>query len=346
MIDLRSDTLTKPGNAMRHAMARAEVGDDVYAEDPTVSRLEETVAAMFGRPGALFFPSGSMANQTALQVLVAPGDEVLTDADAHIVSYELGAAARYGGIQTRTVVADRGLLDPGVVAAQIRLPRYGTVPTRAVAIENTHNRGGGAVYPFETLQRLRAVTEAAGVQLHCDGARIWHAAIAQDRPLPDYAALADTLMVSVSKALGAPVGSLLIGTPEVLGQARVIRKRLGGGMRQSGVIAAAALVAVTGNVARLADDHRRARELATACADARPGVCDPAQVETNIVLLNTRELQATPSAPWFVERAGDAGLRAGVLGPDTVRLVTHLDVTDADIAAAVKILRDLLKATD
>lgn len=342
MIDLRSDTLTKPNAAMRRAMAAAEVGDDVYGEDPTMIRLEEQVAVMFGRPGALFFPSGSMANQTALQVLVSPGDEVLTDADAHIVSYELGAAARYGGIQTRTVVADRGLLDPAVVAAQIRLPQYGTVPTRAVAIENTHNRGGGAVYPFATLQRLRALTDAAGVPLHCDGARIWHAAVAQGRALAEYAALTDTLMVSVSKGLGAPVGSLLIGTPDTIARARVIRKRLGGGMRQAGVIAAAALVAVTENVDRLADDHRRARELAAACADARPGVCAPAEVETNIVLLSTSGLRATPGAPWFVERAASAGLRAGVFGPDTVRLVTHLDITDADTAAAIDILRKLL----
>jgi threonine aldolase len=342
VIDLRSDTLTKPGNAMRHAMARADVGDDVYAEDPTVIRLEETVASMFGRAGALFFPSGSMANQTALQVLVPPGDEVLTDADAHIVSYELGAAARYGGIQTRTVVAERGLLDPDVIAAQIRLPQYGTVPTRAVVIENTHNRGGGSVYPLETLQRLRAVTQAAGVPLHCDGARIWHAAVAQDVPLRDYAALTDTLMVSVSKGLGAPVGSLLIGTPETIGQARVIRKRLGGGMRQAGVIAAAALVAVTENVARLADDHRRARELATACARARPGIVDVSAVETNIVLLDTSILRPSPSAPWFVDRAAQAGLRVGVFGPDTVRLVTHLDIDDEDAAAAAAVLDRLL----
>ena len=341
MIDLRSDTLTKPGAAMRRAMATAEVGDDVYAEDPTVARLEETVAAMFDRPGALFFPSGSMANQVALQVLVAPGEEVLTDADAHVVTYELGAAARYGGIQTRTVVADRGLLDPAVVAAQLRPAGYGTVETRALSIENTHNRGGGSVYPFETLRQLRSITQAAGVHLHCDGARIWHAAIAQGRPLADYAALTDTLMVSVSKGLGAPVGSLLVGTPETIAGARVIRKRLGGGMRQVGVIAAAALVAVTQNVERLADDHRRARELATACADARPDCCDVATVETNIVLLRIAP-EETRGALGFVARAADAGLRVSAIGPQTVRLVTHLDIGDEDTTAAANILRTLL----
>jgi len=342
VIDLRSDTLTSPSRAMRHAMASADVGDDVYAEDPTVSRLEETVAGMFERPAALFFASGSMANQAALQVHVPPGDELLTDADSHIVSYELGAAARYGGIQTRTVVAHRGLLDPHIVAAQIRLPDYGTVPTRAVAIENTHNRGGGSVYPFEVLQTLRSITSAAGVPLHCDGARLWNASIAQMRPLPEYAALTDTLMVSVAKGLGAPVGSLLIGTADVIGQARIVRKRLGGGMRQSGVIAAAALVAVTQNVARLAEDHARAAQLAAACAEVNPGSCDPALVETNIVMLRTGPDGDAPSAPAFVVRAAALGLRLGIFGPHTVRAVTHLDVSAGDVQAAANVLRRLL----
>jgi len=342
-VDLRSDTLTKPTAQMRRAMAEAEVGDDVYGEDPTVNRLEETVAELFGVEAAVFMPSGSMANQVALQLLVSPADELLTDADAHVVTYELGAAARYGGIQTRTVVADRGILDPQVVAAQIRPPGWGTVPTRAVSVEDTHNRGGGAVYPWETLHELRRVCTDAGVALHCDGARIWNAAVAQGRELSAYGALFDTLMVSVSKGLGAPVGSLLLGGADLLAGARPIRKRLGGGMRQSGVLAAAALVGVTSHVERLADDHARARRLAGACADAAPGAVDPSAVETNIVVVDLSDQPL--DAREFVAKAATEGVLVGLLSPQRVRLLTHLDVDDAAIDHATTVLRRLLVET-
>jgi threonine aldolase len=339
-VDLRSDTLTKPSAQMRQAMADAEVGDDVYGEDPTVNRLEETVAGLFGVEAAVFMPSGSMANQVALQLLVPPGDELLTDADAHIVSYELGAAARYGGIQTRTVVADRGILDPQVVEEQIRPPGWGTVPTRAVAVENSHNRGGGAVYPWETLEQIRQVCRDAGVALHCDGARIWNAAVAQQRELPAYGALFDTLMVSVSKGLGAPVGSLLLGSTERLADARVIRKRLGGGMRQAGVLAAAALVGVTHHVERLGDDHRRARRLAAACAEAAPGAVVLDEVETNIVVVDLTRHRL--DARMLADRTAADGVLVGLLAPQRVRLVTHLDIDDDDVAYAEPVLRRLL----
>ncbi|HZG96522.1 MAG TPA: GntG family PLP-dependent aldolase [Mycobacteriales bacterium] len=341
-VELRSDTFTRPTRAMRHAMATAVVGDDVYGEDPTVNELEQTVAGMFGMAAAVFMPTGSMGNQVALQLLVPPGDELLTDADAHVVTYELGAAARYGGIQTRTVVADRGVLDPAVVAAQVRPDGWGTVPTRAVSVENTHNRGGGAVYPFETLAAVGSVCRDAGVALHCDGARLWHAAVAQDRPLPAYGALFDTLMVSVSKGLAAPVGSLLLGGADLMAEARAVRKRLGGGMRQSGVLAAAALVAVRDNVGRLADDHARARRLAVACADAAAGVVDVDAVETNIVVV---DLAGHPlDARDFAARAADRGVHVGLLAPQRVRLLTHLDVDDDDIAYAADVLAGVLQS--
>jgi threonine aldolase len=339
-VELRSDTFTKPTRAMRHAMATAVVGDDVYGEDPTVNELEETVAGMFGMEAALFTPTGSMGNQVALHLLVPAGDELLTDADAHVVTYELGAAARYGGIQTRTVVADRGLLDPAVVAEQIRPDGWGTVPTRAVCVENTHNRGGGAVYPVETLQAISSVCRDAGVALHCDGARLWHAAVAQDRPLAAYGGLFDTLLVSVSKGLAAPVGSLLLGGADLMAEARAVRKRLGGGMRQSGVLAAAALVAVRDNVARLARDHERARRLAVACADAAPGAVDVDAVETNIVVLDLSDHAL--DARGLAARAADRGVHVGVLAPQRVRLLTHIDVDDDDITYAADVLRDVL----
>lgn len=209
-IDLRSDTVTKPGPAMRAAMAAAEVGDDVYGEDPTIRRLEETVAGLFGREAAIFVPTGTMGNQIALRLTCPPASEVLCDADAHIVTYEGGGAAQHGGIQTRTLVSPRGLLDPDAVVAQIRPVTWHVVATRAVSVENTHNRGGGAVYPLSILERMRTLTTERSVAIHCDGARIWNAHMATGVPLSHFGSLADTLSVCLSKGLGAPVGSLVV----------------------------------------------------------------------------------------------------------------------------------------
>ena len=340
LVDLRSDTLTRPTADMRRAMADAEVGDDVYGEDPTVRRLEETVAAMFGRPRALFVPSGTMGNQIALRLLVPPAEEVLCDADAHIVTYEGGGAAQHGGLQTRTLASPRGLLEPDAVAEHIRPRGFGTVPTRAVAVEQTHNRGGGAVYPLSTLEALRKVVDFAGAALHCDGARIWNAHVASGVPLADYGALFETLSVCLSKGLGAPVGSLVIGEPDAMDEARVIRRRLGGGMRQVGVLAAAGLVAVTQHLERLAEDHRRAARLAAACGEAAPDVCDPALVETNIVPLDLTK--AGCDGPTLAARAGENGVLISVVGPRRVRMVTHLDVDDAAVDRAIAVVAPLL----
>ena len=240
LVDLRSDTVTRPSAQMRQSMAAAEVGDDVYGEDPTVNALEERVAAMFGLPAALFVPSGTMGNQIALRLVCPAADELICDADAHIVSYEGGGAAQHGGIQTRTLVADRGLLTTEAVEPQLRFPGYHTVPTRAVAVEQTHNRGGGAVYPLTTLKELRALTTSYGIAFHCDGARIWNAHVASGIGFGEYGALFDTMSVCLSKGLGAPVGSVvLMADPAMVEEARAIRRRLGGGMRQAGVLAAA-----------------------------------------------------------------------------------------------------------
>jgi threonine aldolase len=340
-IDLRSDTVTRPTEAMRAAMSRADVGDDVYAEDPTVRALEERVAAMLGHEAALFVPSGTMGNQVAIQLLVGPGDELLCDGEAHIVTYEGGGAAQYGGIQTRTVFAPRGILDSATVEPQLR-EGFFTVPTRAVAVEQTNNRGMGAVYPLEVLQGLRTLTSERGIALHCDGARIWNAAVASGTALDTYGPLFDTLSVCFSKGLGAPVGSAVVGPAEAMGRARTIRRRLGGGMRQAGILAAAALYALDQHVDRLADDHARARRLAERCAEAAPQIVSPSQVETNIVAI---DLTAHPlSAAELVSAAAAEGVLLGQLGPRRARALTHLDVTDDDVAKAGDVLARLLSA--
>ncbi|MCA1823012.1 MAG: low specificity L-threonine aldolase [Frankia sp.] len=340
VVDLRSDTLTRPSAAMRRAMADAEVGDDVYGEDPTVQRLEAHAAELFGHEAALFVPSGTMGNQIAVRLLVPPAEELLCDTDAHIVTYESGGAAQHGAVQTRTLRAARGLLEPGDVAAEIRPAGFATVVTRALAVEQTHNRGGGAVYPVSTLRALRELTAANDVAFHCDGARIFNAHVASGVALSAYGGLFDTLSVCLSKGLGAPVGSLVVSTAERVAQARVLRRRLGGGMRQAGVIAAAGLYALQHNVARLADDHERAQLLAGAAAEAAPDVIDPADVETNIVAFNFAKHAL--DAAQFVAAMKDRGVLVGLVGPSRARLVTHLDVDDEGATRAAAALRDVL----
>jgi len=338
-VDLRSDTVTRPSAEMRTAIAAAEVGDDVYGEDPTVNALEAEVAALFGHEAALFTPTGSMANQVALQLLVPPGDELLCDADAHIVNYEIGAAALLSGISTRTWISSPvGALDVEAITAQIRTPVTHSVPTRAVAVENTHNRGGGAILPLDVLAELRKATAAHGAALHCDGARIWNAHVATGTPLASYGALFDTLAVCLSKGLGAPAGSLVVSSAERIGRARRLRKRLGGGMRQVGILAAGGRYALEHNLDRLADDHARARRLADALAPY--GVVDTARVVTNLVPIDLTKTAV--DAPTFVARAAEQGVLIGVTGQQHARAVTHLDVDDDGVERAASVLSSLL----
>ena len=343
MIDLRSDTVTKPSAAMREAMAAAPVGDDVYGDDPTVNSLEERVANLFGMEAALFTPTGSLANQLAIRMLVAPVEELLCETTSHIARAELGAAAVFSGITTRTWPSKRGLLraeDPLAIAHPNAGPYL--VSTTAIAIENTHNFGGGTVQSINEITRLRSESQAMGIALHLDGARIWNAHVASGVPLKDFGAKVDTLSVCLSKGLGAPVGSLMISTKERIARARVWRKRYGGGMRQIGILAAAGHYALDHNITRLAQDHHRAKEIATACHAIAPSTIDPATVDTNIVALDISGSKI--SAAQFATQAKEKGLLLSALGPHFVRLVTHLDIDDRQTEEASAILTELLKS--
>ena len=330
-IDLRSDTVTRPTPGMRRAMAEAEVGDDVYGEDPTVTALEERVAAMFGHEAALFVPSGTMGNQIGMRLVCEPGQEVLCDADAHVVTYEMGAAAAIFGISTRTVVSAGGRLDAGQLIEQVR-PRsdWHLTATAAIAVENTHNRGGGLVQPLEELRELWNWSRGAGVAVHLDGARIWNASAASGVDLATYGRMADTASVCFSKGLGTPVGSVLVASAERIAAAKLWRKRLGGGMRQVGVLAAACRYALDHHLPRLAEDHEHAQLLAK-----RLGV-DPTTVHTNMVVLDD------VAAPLIAEAAKARGVLVGQVSPRRIRLVTHLDVDRAGIDRAADVLAELL----
>ncbi|HZJ06850.1 MAG TPA: GntG family PLP-dependent aldolase [Nocardioidaceae bacterium] len=337
MIDLRSDTLTKPTDRMRSAMAAAPVGDDVYGEDPTALALEERVASMFGKEAALFTPTGSMANVLAVRTLVGVGQEILCESSAHIARAELGAHAAYTGLTMRTWTAARGGLDLAAVESMLA-PDLGPflVATKAISVENTHNFGGGATVPLGQLQALRSFTDAAGIGVHLDGARIWNAHVATGVSLTEYGDQADVLAVCLSKGLGAPVGSLVVGSQAAMDESRVWRKRMGGGMRQVGILAAAGLYALDHHIERLADDHENALLLAEACD------LDPAHVDTNIVVAEV------PDAPAVLAAARLAGVLISAVGPRTVRFVTHLDVSrdQAETAASVlaKVLAEALAA--
>lgn len=337
VVDLRSDTLTKPSPGMREAIAAAEVGDDVYGEDPTVNALEARVASLLGHEAGLFTPTGSLANMLGTRLLVPPGSELLCDSLAHIVRAELGGHGVLGQVTTRTFASPRGLLDAEQVLA-MATPDAGPhlVSTAAIAVENTHNFGGGTVQPIEQIEHLSAEATALGIRLHLDGARLWNAHVATGVPLARYGRAFSTVTVSFSKGLGAPVGSVLVSSAERIAQARVLRKRYGGGMRQVGVLAAACAYALDENLARLADDHRRARVLAEAVAMTDPRVVDPSTVETNIVVLDLS--QSPHKAVDVAARAAQHGVRISVLGPRTARLVTHLDVDDAGAAKAAQVL--------
>ena len=336
MIDLRSDTVTRPTPAMRRAMAEAEVGDDQYGEDPTVRRLEEAAAERFGKSAALYCTSGILCNQLWLRVLAEPATEVIVEADAHLVNYEGGAGPLLAGVQFRTLPGSYGLLDAAQVADAIRPDVFPLTRTSLVCVEHTHNRGGGTYYSLDELAALRKTTADAGVPLYLDGARIFNAVVAAGVDPAEYGALVDGLSFCVSKGLGAPVGSLMVGDEGAIAEARVWRRRYGGAMRQAGVIAAAGLVALEQMVDRLAEDHVHARLLADAAREIAPAVVDPDQVRTNIVYLTDVD------APALVAALKREGVLAGAMDARTVRLVAHADVARPDVEAAADVLRRVL----
>jgi threonine aldolase len=332
IVDLRSDTLTRPTAAMRRAMAEAEVGDDVYGEDPTIARLERVVAELAGKEAGLFVPSGTMGNQIALAAHTRRGVEVIAPVGAHIYEYELGSMAALSGLMPRLVAAPGGVPDPGDVRAAISPGRH-RAPTGLIVLENTHNKAGGTVVPLAVARAVGEVARDAGIPLHLDGARAWNAAVALDVPLAELCAPFDSVSLCLSKGLSAPVGSVLVGTRRLLDEAHRYRKMFGGGMRQAGVLAAAGLVAVTTMVDRLADDHRRARSLAQSLQGLHGVAVDLATVQTNMVYLAVADARA------FVARLEQAGLRANEMGATAVRLVTHADVGDDDVAYAAEVVR-------
>jgi threonine aldolase len=328
---------------MREVIAHAKVGDDVYGDDPTVNALEERVAALFGKEAGLFTPTGSLANQLMMRTLVHPGQEILAEVNSHVVRAELGAAATFSGITTRTWQASSGLLNaeqPLVIAAPNAGPYL--VSTTAIAIENTHNFGGGTVQPISEIEKLSVAARARGIAMHLDGARIWNAHVASHVSFADYGKHFDTISVCLSKGLGAPVGSLMISTKERIQEARIWRKRYGAGMRQVGILAAAGHYALDHNIARLAEDHLRAQKIAQALAAINPSLVDPKKVATNIVGLELSKVGI--SAAELASRCKEAGLWISALGPHYARLVTHLDFDDAQCDQAIEILKGALVA--
>lgn len=324
---------------MRAAMLAAPVGDDVYAEDPTVNELEQQVAGLLGHEAGLFCVSGSMCNMLGVRLLVEPGQEVLCDVQAHIARAEMGAHAALQGVTMRTFPSTRGKVQLAEVA-KIISPAAGPylVSTAAVAVENTHNFGGGTIQPFEELLAVGELCREHGIGYHLDGARLWNAHVATGVALEAYGRLFDTVSVCFSKGLGAPIGSVLVSTAENIARVRIMRKRLGGGWRQAGVLAAACLYALDHHVQRLADDHAAARTFAEAVASHLPTAVDPELVETNVVVINTGN---TPAAA-IAAAAAERGVRVSALGPYMIRAVTHLDVTVAECESAGQLLGKLL----
>jgi threonine aldolase len=338
-IDLRSDTVTKPSPAMRRAMAEAEVGDDVLDGDPTTRRLEARIAALLGTEDALFFPSGTQANETGIALVTRPGTELLLEANAHLVHSEMAAVAALWGVQIKTIATPDGLLTPELVRAGVRPPSPLVARSSALAIENTHNSAGGRVLRPEAFDAVVAAARAVGLGVHVDGARLWNAAVAAGVPPARLAQGADTVMVSVSKALGCPVGSCLGFPKDLRPRAWEIRKRLGGGMRQSGILAAAALYALDHNLSRIAEDHANARSFAerlAECAAVRPWIPD-----TNIVMLDL--VRETDSSETVFPRLARAGVLLAPWGPRRLRAVTHLDVSQDDVERAARLIVEELR---
>ena len=335
IVDLRSDTVTRPSGEMRAAMAAAAVGDDVYGEDPTVNQLEQRAAAVFGREAALFVPTGTMGNQIAIRLHTQPGQEVIAESRSHILDWEMATTAVFSGCLVRAVPAATGILTWAEIEPQIRTVSTLRSATGLIEIENTANLAGGRCTPLPVLEEIWAEARAHKLPTHLDGARIFNASVALGVDVQTLTRGFDSVMFCLSKGLGAPVGSMIVASREMIGRARIYRKALGGGMRQAGILAAAGLIALEKGPQRLADDHANARLLATALADIPGAIINPATVETNIVIFH---LKARGKAPDLSRRLRQHGVLASAYGPESLRLVTHLDVDRADCERAAELL--------
>ncbi len=338
-VDLRSDTVTKPTDEMRKVMASAEVGDDVYGEDPSINLLQERMAELLGKEKALFVASGTMGNLVSILTHTQPGDEVILEANAHPFHYEAAGAAAYGGVQFYPVLGERGVLKDTDVQKAIRPndPHY--PKTRLICLENTHNRGGGKIYPLNEIEKIRTLADQHHISMHLDGARLFNATIATGIPPSAYCEPFDSVSVCLSKGLGCPVGSVIAGSADWIEAAHQIRKRLGGAMRQAGILAAAGLYALDHHIDRLAEDHRRARALADAISQIPLFEFTPSTVETNIIVLPIHNSEITPED--VVSRLQSEGVLTLPFGPGEIRLVTHLGIDDDDTAHTIQIFQKL-----
>ena len=337
MIDLRSDTVTRPTPAMRKAMADAEVGDDVFGEDPTVAELERATAELLGKEAALFVPSGTMGNELAVRLQTTSGDEIVAEASSHIPNHEAGAPAALSGVTCKAIVGRRGIFAAADLLAALRPPDVHHCPTRLVCVENSHNEGSGSTWPLATLAELSEAARSCGLAMHMDGARLWNASAASGIAESKFAAHCDTISVCYSKGLGAPVGSALVGSKELISRARRFRKMWGGGMRQAGIVAAGALYALRNNRQRMPEDHIHARKLADGLA-AMSGVEIAGPIETNIVRFRMSGKNAAVVAAALKER----GVLVFDTGPHSIRAVTHLEISGSDIDRALVAFRQAL----
>lgn len=340
LIDLRSDTVTKPTEEMRRAAYEAEVGDDVYREDPTVNLLEEKAAEILGKESALFVTSGTQGNQIAVLTHCRPGNEILLESESHIFYYESGAVAAFAGVQTRTINGVKGQMDPLLIESSIRGEDQHFPETGLICLENTHNRAGGAVVPYENMRDVYELSKKYNVPVHVDGARLFNAAVSSNCSIQQFTQYSDTVQICLSKGLGAPVGSILAGSKNYIEKARKWRKRLGGGLRQAGILAAPGIIALTKMTERLAEDHENATKLASSLQEMH-SIEVVNDVDTNIIVVDVKNTGY--SAEQFVHLLEKNGVRAVTFGPTTVRFTTHYDVSTNDIERAIHIIHSISK---
>jgi threonine aldolase len=339
-IDLRSDTVTKPTPSMRKVMAEAEVGDDVFGEDPTANALQEKVANLLGKETAIFVPSGTMANQLAIKSHTQPGDEVIIEGTSHPYNFEGGAGAALSGVQFYCLKGIRGILDVSQIEEAIRSEDHHLPITRLICLENTHNRGGGSIYPIEKMVEIYELAKSRGLLVHLDGARLWNASVATGIKPHEYARWADSVSVCLSKGLGAPIGSLVAGSKAFIDRVHRFRKMFGGGMRQVGIIAAAGIYALDHHLERLKEDHQNAKRLALGLKELKGVSIDPGHVETNIIIFSIAESGMT--ALQMAEAMNRNGVLIHPIGKKQIRLVTHLDVSSEDIQTALRAFKKVL----